>query len=59
MDPLRLFALLVGLLCGYALASWLHLGGPEAGPLAWEVLAATLGGGALAYQVAEILLDDG
>jgi hypothetical protein len=59
MDTLRFHALLIGMLCGYALGRRLHLGGPDAGPPVWEVLAATLGGGAPAHQVAEILVDDG
>ena len=59
MIPIRLWVLLAGLAAGFALARWLQLGGPDAGPLAWEVLAATGEVGALAHLVAEILLDDG
>jgi hypothetical protein len=54
----RRLAAKAGLVGGYALAHWLHLGGPDASPLAWEVLAAAFGFAVLAYQFAELLLDD-
>ena len=55
----RLPALLVGLLCGYALARWVGLCGPGDECLTWYVLSTTGGVGVIAQEAAALLLDDG
>ena len=58
MDKPRLPALLVGLLCGYALARWAGLCGPGGECLTWYVLSTTGGVGVLVQEAAALLLDD-
>ena len=59
MDALRFHALLIGMLCGYALGRWAGLRGPAGECLTWSVLAATAGVGVVAQEAAALLLDDG
>jgi hypothetical protein len=59
MAALRLHALFIGLLCGYALARWAGLCGPAGECLTWSVLAATGGVGVVAQEAAALLFDDG
>jgi hypothetical protein len=59
MDALRFHALLIGMLCGYALALWAGMCGPAGECLTWSVLDAIGGVGVLAQEAAALLLDDG
>ncbi len=59
MHALRLHALMIGLLCGYALGRWVGLCGPAGECLTWGMLAAAGGGGSAAYEAAGLLFDAG